>query len=66
MNDKELEILAELENIDLAKDTIRGATIDIEKSYAKIVDIIHGGSKEELFALDRDADAKELLVNIRN
>lgn len=65
-NDKQLDIETALDAIDIALDTIRGAMKDINEQKAHIYDILQGRTGDELFRLDRDADAIELSKSIRN
>lgn len=59
-NDKNNDISTALDGIDIALDTIRGAMRDIDSFKAEIYDIMSKTTGDELFALDRDADAKEI------
>ena len=65
-NDKEFDIVNELENIDIALETIKGAMLDIDRAKAQIHDILNGTTGDELFRLDQDADARSLSEAPRN
>ena len=60
--DQKNEIETALDGVDIALDTIRGAMLDLQREKANIYDILNGATREELFELDRDADARELFV----